>query len=537
MPTSTAFLRHTPRNGKIGFVRGIISDGPITTSPALFPVLDLLSRHVLILTEEFERRLCLRHKNQRPLLLFHMIEAAVTMFPTLAENALEKAESAHKVAFERIFERLQKPLHSDTDEDLLVQMLQEQSVSLPKFVRIVHRGQLLLHAAVSNGASLDIVRLLVEADEEDDNKVKPTLLAARTGDGMTPLHLSLQSRKAISQDKVIANYLLHADASRQSWNTPISMTASEQRGRYPLHLAAARGWTDICQTLLGQENHGAVQLWRADATHQTPLHLAAVSGVLETVQVCLTPEALMVRDQDGALPLHYSASLPILQTLLQADPGQTSWSARTKRGKTALLQLLGLPYDAQVTPTLLEQLLACDEIMLEEMYDGLTPVHLALCQPHCSVEMIRHVIRLAPIHVLILRCRREGNLPIHYAVTQGLAMTRLVTQADPTLLDVRNSQLGQTPLAVLVSTPPGENEESEILATVQYLVECNRYVAGIPDDAGNLPVDLARQAGQSAQVINLLEGTLSISCLSRDSRLSPITHRYGLGPKLAQLGY
>ena len=66
-----------------------------------------------------------------------------------------------------------------------------------------------------------------------------------------------------------------------------------------------------------------------------------------------------------------------------------------------------------------------------------------------------------------------------------MEIARLVTEADPSLLVVRNQDPGSTPVAAVMS-----NSECDSIATLKYLLGVNPMIASIPDDFGCLPLHM-----------------------------------------------
>jgi ankyrin repeat protein len=109
---------------------------------------------------------------------------------------------------------------------------------------------------------------------------------------------------------------------------PKSVSAVTQSGCLPLHLAAQnhrekRGENDeegeeeegkdevlLILSEIFNSNPGAISV--ADERGALPLHLAAYSGTLESVQFLRQtyPKAMEVKDRDGLLPIHYAGRRP-----------------------------------------------------------------------------------------------------------------------------------------------------------------------------------------------------------------------------------
>eukprot|EP00977_Amphora_coffeiformis_P006235 scaffold1341_cov178-Amphora_coffeaeformis.AAC.12 len=397
-------------------------------------------------------------------------------------------DTARRAAFQAIFHYLNRPHQENTSYEAVLELLEDNVATLPLFVRIEQFGQLLLHAALANGASLEVIRLLVEADETRRTLLRPST----TREHMIPLHQAL-SQKQVSRD--VIEFLMHADPSRKSWVTRHEARTS---GRYPLHWAAAQGLTDICRQLMMDENVDVA--FAPDNLKRLPLHYAAASGVPATVQVCIANslDLLLAQEEQGALPLHWAGSVSAMEALMLADVEKLSWNSRSHSNLTPLHKLVLLPMEDNLSLDLMEKLIEVDESMLEEIEQnmGFAPLHLALQKP-CP-EMIRALVSLSPFHILVLRCTKWGNLPIHYAVTKGLEIARIIVEADHTLLDARNTEPGKTPLAYLVSQPDAD------VATVKYLLDLDPSVASIPDDFGSSPLHAAILACGNEEIVQML---------------------------------
>ncbi len=183
-----------------------------------------------------------------------------------------------------------------------------------------------MHSAAAGG-SLEAVQMLLE--------VAPELAAAVTDRGLTPLHLAAGSGHA-----AVVQALLRA--------APETVLATADDGELPLHKGA--GHVEVVQLLLAAEPSAALA---HTADSSTALHFAASTGALASVHTLLqpAPEAILVADDSGQLPLHRAATYmkvcqldvevpvvqlhaEVVQLLLTAAPGTAL--ARTADGRTAL---------------------------------------------------------------------------------------------------------------------------------------------------------------------------------------------------------
>lgn len=108
----------------------------------------------------------------------------------------------------------------------------------------------------------------------------------------TPLHTAIK-REAVE----CAHILLENDAS------PVDPCIG---GMTPLHLAAAKGYTSICEILLAKNE---VQVSLENETKATPLHLAALHGSTDVCQMLLRKGArLTAVDKQGRTALHIAST-------------------------------------------------------------------------------------------------------------------------------------------------------------------------------------------------------------------------------------
>ena len=127
-----------------------------------------------------------------------------------------------------------------------------------------HRGSTLLHAAASGG-SLAILSALLDAGCEADINVRESQPPLRT-----PLHCAVSNG--------------HGDMARALMAAGADPTEVDATGQTALHLAAISGQTDLVCDLV---NMLGVDTEAQDADGNTPLALAVARGRLETLQLLL----------------------------------------------------------------------------------------------------------------------------------------------------------------------------------------------------------------------------------------------------------
>jgi hypothetical protein len=154
-----------------------------------------------------------------------------------------------------------------------------------------------LHWACSEGASLDVIKYLVE--EADDDKGKE-LLGKAHRDGNYPLHFACWEGASID---VIKYLVEEADGDNNYGKELLGKSGDE--GMYPLHLACWKGASlEVIKYLVEEADgdKGKEPLGKADKYGRYPLHLACSKGASPNVIKYLiqkNPGPLQYKDMSG----------------------------------------------------------------------------------------------------------------------------------------------------------------------------------------------------------------------------------------------
>ncbi|XP_011407982.1 PREDICTED: serine/threonine-protein phosphatase 6 regulatory ankyrin repeat subunit B-like [Amphimedon queenslandica] len=149
----------------------------------------------------------------------------------------------------------------------------------------------------AKGGSLDILRFFI-----DGRYCNPDITDAI---GCTPLYLSAQEGHL-----EIVEYLLDSPSYNKPRVELVDM--ADSNGNTALHAACSQGHPDIVSTIAGAYKSLNIDIYSINEKRQTPLHLAAANGHVNTV-VCLLSATTGTRnhekllgavDGDGCSPLH-----------------------------------------------------------------------------------------------------------------------------------------------------------------------------------------------------------------------------------------
>jgi ankyrin repeat protein len=198
-----------------------------------------------------------------------------------------------------------------------------------------------LFYAVSNGESAENIKTLLRQGANiqatDEHKRNVFHLAALNGHWQTLQTLieiadvifDLQTKKMRANSGLAYNLLsIFAEShnfveNKSSFLAHTLLTSSDEAGRTPLHLAAARGHDKVVKLLLEKRSNINIK----DSYGDTALGLASYFGRLDTVKLLLSRNAAIKPDtsftyqsmNSGNTPLHHAASqghLPVLKELI-----------------------------------------------------------------------------------------------------------------------------------------------------------------------------------------------------------------------------
>ncbi|XP_036919946.1 nuclear factor NF-kappa-B p100 subunit isoform X2 [Sturnira hondurensis] len=297
--------------------------------------------------------------------------------------------------------------------------------------------------------------------------------------------------------QALLDYGVTADARALLAGQRHLLTAQDENGDTPLHLAIIHGQTSVIEQIAHVIYHarhlGVVNL--TNHLHQTPLHLAVITGQTSVVSFLLqvgADPALLDRHGDSAmhLALRAGASAPdLLGALLQS-------------GVPTMSQLLHMPdfeglYPIHLavrarSPECLDLLVDNGaEVEAAERQGGRTALHLAT-----EMEELRLVTHLVTkLHANVNARTFAGNTPLHLAAGLGSpTLTRLLLKAGA---DIHAEN--EEPLCPLPSPPTsGSDSDSE---------EPERGTRS--SFRGHTPVDLTRSSKVKTLLLNAAQDTVA----------------------------
>ncbi|XP_059890174.1 nuclear factor NF-kappa-B p100 subunit isoform X3 [Delphinus delphis] len=297
--------------------------------------------------------------------------------------------------------------------------------------------------------------------------------------------------------RALLDYGVTADARALLAGQRHLLTAQDENGDTPLHLAIIHGQTSVIEQIAHVIYHaphlGVVNL--TNHLHQTPLHLAVITGQTSVVSFLLqvgADPALLDRHGDSAvhLALRARASAPdVLRTLLRS-------------GVPSMPQLLHLPdfeglYPVHLavrarSPECLDLLVDNGaEVEAAERQGGRTALHLATEME--ELGLVTHLV--TKLRANVNARTFAGNTPLHLAAGLGSpTLTRLLLKAGA---DIHAEN--EEPLCPLPSPPTsGSDSDSE---------GPERDTRG--SFRGHTPLDLTRSSKVKTLLLNAAQDTMA----------------------------
>jgi ankyrin repeat protein len=288
----------------------------------------------------------------------------------------------------------------------------------------------LLHTAVSNGASLEILECLVRAG--------PTCLQEVGSEGDYPLHLAC----VVGAPLPVIRYLTEA------W--PGALTAPNKRHKRPLHLVCARQpAVDLVDYLVAAR---PAALRTKDKSRDTPLHVACAhkaSAAVVSLLMQANPATLRLRNLRGETPLHAATGVPqadlaVVQVLACVWPESLSTSSH--RGDTPLHVACCHASSGNAASEQVRHFLVHENpsVLRQKNQQGHLPLHMA-CLHQASTRTIYLLVESAPETVGVVD--HQDNLPVHLACRHAAPATavRLLLDALPEAIRSTNAA-GNLPL-------------------------------------------------------------------------------------------
>ncbi|KAM4838363.1 nuclear factor NF-kappa-B p100 subunit isoform X2 [Urocitellus parryii] len=324
---------------------------------------------------------------------------------------------------------------------------------------------------------------------EDEPQAPDALLRAREYNARL---FGLTQRSA----RALLDYGVTADARALLAGQRHLLTAQDENGDTPLHLAIIHGQTSVIEQIAHVIYHaqhlGVVNL--TNHLHQTPLHLAVITGQTRVVSFLLqvgADPALLDRHGDSAihLALRAGAGAPnLLQALLHS-------------GAPTVPQLLHMPdfeglYPVHLavrarSPECLDLLVDNGaEVEAAERQGGRTALHLATEME--ELGLVTHLV--TKLHANVNARTFAGNTPLHLAAGLGSpTLTRLLLKAGA---DIHAEN--EEPLCPLPS-PPTSGSDSDSEGPERDIQSSFR---------GHTPLDLTRSTKVKTLLLNAAQNIM-----------------------------
>ena len=125
---------------------------------------------------------------------------------------------------------------------------------------------------------------------------------------LTGLSIEHQSRRVLGQLLLweLCKNNPSMDVIRNLLNNEADVHVRDQKGLTPLHLAAAKGQTEVVDLLISHQAEVDIQTFNG----VTPLHFAAGHGYKEIIELLISHRAKVdIQAQNGSTPLHFAVAL------------------------------------------------------------------------------------------------------------------------------------------------------------------------------------------------------------------------------------
>lgn len=327
-------------------------------------------------------------------------------------------------------------------------------------------GRTPVHAAVANGAPLDVVQHVLE--------LRPLALTEKDAWGKTPLACACMNAKAGNENA--AAILRHVLTEK-------GVRTLDRGGMTALHTACANGASVENMHLLLDAFPDAIRL--PDSNGKLPLHAACSYPKVEKAALQLLlrayPDSLKQFDKMGALPLHIAIQRKCPTDIILFLIDQAKGAARTREAsskmyplhmacrsgadKILLEKLIDVYPEAidavdakgntffhvacmcrTLTAEFAEDLLVkCSSATIRKPNnDGALPLHIA-CQHRLPLDVLS--VLMDHYHDALLHKDQRGNTPLHKAFQASTTeMTTLVLMAHREYRAVyRKNARGETP--------------------------------------------------------------------------------------------